>query len=106
MAFANKPLASGLISNSPVDVLAPSGKTDLVHNITLFNKTVGNAVLKISRYINSTTLQLVEFTIATKKTVILNFGSSGWVIASGDKIIMESDTASSINYVIDGVEET
>jgi hypothetical protein len=102
--FTNKLLAVGELTNSATDVLAPSGKTLLVHNITIFNKSGGTIIVKISRYNGSTTYQFHEVGISSKKSIDFPYGSEGWVIETGHKLIMESDTATSANYCVDGCE--
>jgi hypothetical protein len=106
MSFSNKLLASGQLTNSSADVLTPSGKKLLIHNIIVFNITSGGVVLKSSIYNGSASLQFGEDTIASKKRVEYYYNAEGIVLESGHKLTLESDTATSVNYFIYGTEET
>lgn len=100
-----KVLAEGQISNAKITLYTvPTNKKAVVRFLSLGNITAGTVVASII-YKRATDRQIYSGSIAANQSVIAISGASEFCLESGDKIEGVTDTATSLDYVITGVEE-
>jgi YD repeat-containing protein len=105
MAKIPKQHACATISDSEGDLITPTYRAG-VHQITLQNTHTEGEPVQLFMHNGTTSFRFFNETVPAGETVELQYNGFGRIIPVGSKIRGVTTTASKINIIADGWEET
>lgn len=102
MTFAVNPTVAGQLPNAAASLYAATGESLYVKNITLANRTGGALAVTIYHRVGGVNYAIFNETIAGGAVVT----GGGRLIANGEEIWGVAASATSVDYLIDGVAES